>query len=79
MTERRRQPARLRAFQQIARELAELERKTETVMERRNALMLADQESDDPSSTSQIAAALGRDDSTVRVTFKRLREKVGPT
>lgn len=76
MTERRRQPARLREFARIRRELATLKARHEAVMERRNKLLLDDAASEDPSSNQQLADALGYDVSTIKVTFTRLRKKL---
>jgi hypothetical protein len=78
VTERRRQPARLREFRRIAKRLHDLEREHDAVLEARHALLLADQAADDPSSVKALAAACGLDVSTIRVTMKRLRDRVRP-
>jgi hypothetical protein len=78
VTERRRQPARLREFRRLAKRLNALEREHDVVLEVRNALLLADQAADDPSSVKALAAACWLDVSTIRVTMKRMRDRVRP-
>jgi hypothetical protein len=73
---RRRQPARVREFRRLAKRLHDLEREHDAVLKARNALLLADQAAGDPSSVKALAAACGLDGGTIRVTMKRMRDRV---
>lgn len=77
MTATYRQPARLRMLRVVAREQQAAERKVDAIIERRNRLLQDDQDAPDRSTPKQLAAATGLTENTIRVTLKRLRDRVG--